>query len=196
MKKFRFITPALAMILAVLSTGCSKSKSYAELLNEENQAVNRFLCDQRVVDSFDADNYEVGPDAPYYRMDEEGNVYMQVLDPGNTARPAKDNRVYFRFTRYNLSRYETGMDLSGIGNADNVSSGSTYFLYDNYTLQVSYQYGTGLQMPMRYLGSDAKVNLVVKSQYGISSETSNVQPFLYNIRYYESPMFLWTGENE
>nr|MBD5377099.1 DUF4827 domain-containing protein [Bacteroides sp.] len=199
MKLFSLAAPLTALaLLAAVMTSCSDSKSYSELLTEENQYVNHFLSDQRVVDYFPEDSYEVGPDAPYYKMDEEGNVYMQILDPGNDQRPEKDNRVYFRFTRFNLARYETGEGLSGLGNADDISGGnglgSMYFLYENYTLAVSYQYGTGIQIPMRYLGSNAKVNLVVKSQYGWTNETANVIPFLYNIRYYESPMFPWTSE--
>lgn len=187
-----------AMIALTAATSCSDTKSYAERLTEENQAVNVFLSDQRVADYFPDDgSYEIGPDAPYYRMDEEGNVYMQVLDKGNSARPATDNRVYFRFTRYPLSRYENGELGNGAGNSDDISGangmGSTYFLFDNFKLQASIKYGSGIQVPMKYLGSDAKVNLVVKSQFGWYDETSNVVPFLYHIRYYESPMFPWTG---
>lgn len=191
-------------MLAVIcgsAVSCSDSKSYAERLTEENHYVNHFLSDQRVADYFPEDgSFEVGENAPYYKMDEEGSVYMQVLDPGNGQRPAKDNRVYFRFTRYNLARYETGSDLSGIGNSDDLLGenklGSLYFVYDNFNMQASITYGSGIQVPMKYLGSDAKVNLVVKSQYGWYDETANVIPFLYNIRYYESPMFPWTGTSE
>lgn len=192
-------TAAIFLALGAVSTSCSDSKSYAERLTEENQSVNRFLCDQRVEDHFPEDgSFEFGHNAPYYKMDQEGNVYMQVIYPGNSARAEKDNRVYFRFTRYNLARYETGKEMVGAGNSDDLlgqnNLGSLYFVYDNYELQASITYGSGIQVPMRYLGSDAKVNLVVKSQYGWYNETTNVIPFLYNIRYYESPMFPWTGE--
>lgn len=199
MKLFRNAAAA-AMLLAFAgaASSCSDSKSYAERLTEENQYVNHFLSDQRVEDYFPEDgSFEIGEDAPYYKMDEDGNIYMQVLDPGNSARAAKDNRVYFRFTRYNLARYQTGQDLAGTGNSDDLLGenklGSLYFVYDNYKMQTSIDYGSGIQVPMKYLGSDAKVNLVIKSQYGWYNETANVIPFLYKIRYYESPMFPWTG---
>lgn len=201
MKRLNIAAPIVALIaLALAVTSCSDKKSYAELLTEEDQYVNHFLSDQCVVDHVPADGvFETGPDAPFYRMDEDGNVYMQVLSPGNDQRPAKNNRVYFRFTRYNLSRYETGKDMAGLGNQEDVTGsngiGSLYFLYDNYDLSVSSQFGSGLQVPMKYLGTDAHVMLVVKSQYGWTKETANVIPFLYDIRYYESPMFPWTGEN-
>ncbi len=38
------IFPILALLLA--ATSCSDSKSYADLLNEENQLVNAFLAEQ------------------------------------------------------------------------------------------------------------------------------------------------------
>ncbi len=195
------LSAVAALALAIGTASCSKNKSYAELLTEENHYVNYFLSDQRVVDTFPEDgSFEVGPDAPYYQMDAEGNVFMQVLSKGNDQHPAKNNRVYFRFTRYNLARYETGKDLAGLGNQEDVTGsngiGTLYFLYQNFELSVSSQFGVGIQVPMKYLGSDAHVMLVVKSQYGWTKETGNVIPFLYDIQYYESPMFPWTAEGD
>lgn len=190
---------ALTLSFAVAS--CDDNKSYSELLTDENHYVNNYLADQRVIGEVPADSvFETGPDAPYYQMDEDGNVYMQVVDPGNMKqRPAKDDRVYFRFTRYNLSRYETGKEMTGAGNSDDVAGenglGALYFIFDNYNAGTSSQYGAGIQIPMRYLGADAKVNLVVKSQYGFSNEIANVIPFLYEVSYYESPLFPWVGED-
>ncbi|WP_303408659.1 hypothetical protein [uncultured Duncaniella sp.] len=57
------IFPILALLLA--ATSCSDSKSYADLLNEENQLVNAFLAEHRVIEEIPADNnFEVGEDAP------------------------------------------------------------------------------------------------------------------------------------
>ena len=64
-----FAAVILAPIAALSFQACDKGKSYAELLNDENMAVNRFLCENRVVTSIPADSvFEVGPDAPYYRL--------------------------------------------------------------------------------------------------------------------------------
>ena len=66
-------------------------KSYAELLQDENQAVNKFLVQYRVVETIPADGkFEIGPDAPFYRLDEENNVYMQVLSAGTDEKPEKE----------------------------------------------------------------------------------------------------------
>ena len=42
----------------------------------------------------------------------------------------------------------------------------------------------GSGAPLYYLPVDAEVNIVIKSQYGVTSETTQVIPYLYHIRYY------------
>lgn len=161
------------------------------MLTEENQAVNSFLVHQKVVDELPADNnFEVGENAPYYRIDDEGNAYMQVLSLGSDEMAEKNQRIYFRFTRWSLFLYIIGDDENnatvGSGNADNMGMESTFFLFDNTSVSESAQYGSGLQLPMKYLGIGAKVNLIIKSQIGPTSEISYVVPYLYTISYYKS----------
>lgn len=179
------IVSALFSALAFMS--CSDGKSYAELLDDENKAVNVFLSNQRVVGAVPADSvFEVGENAPYYKMDEDGNIYMQVLNVGDENDKVEDNQlVYFRFMRYNLSEYAQGIDPEGEGNANSLGYADS-FRYGNYTLSSSSQYGSGIQVPLAYLGIGCEVNLVIKSQYGFSSEISNVVPYLYHIRYFKS----------
>lgn len=182
---------SLALCIAVSS--CSDSKSYAELLTDEAHAINRYLADHRVENSIPADTIfrEVGPDSPFYRLDEDGNFYMQVLKAG-TDTPENwvktDEIVYFRSTRYNLNYYEDGKfpDGFGEGNSSNPGSGNQYFRFENFQLESSSQWGSGVQMPLYFLPIDCEVNLVVKSQYGLTSEIANVIPYVYNIRYYRS----------
>lgn len=170
---------------AALAGACNDGKTYAELLSDENQTVNRYLADQRVVGSIPPDTvFEVGPDAPYYRLDEDGNLYMQVLEYGTPGNMAKSNELlYFRFSRYQLSDYQNGTFSSSEGN-DDVMNGNYSFRYGNYELQSSYSYGAGIQAPLEYLPVDCRVNIVIKSSYGAPGEMSNVVPYLYSLRYY------------
>ena len=153
----------IAFVLGMAS--CSSGTSYAELLRDERKATNKFLAYHRVETQIPADTiFEEGENAPYYKLDEDGNVYMQVIE------------------------WEPGTTPEMVGNANDTQMGSTYFIYGNYNLQQSYKWGYGLQMPLKFVGFDSEVNLVIKSQYGFSDEISNVIPYHFNVRYFESVM--------
>ncbi|MCM1036719.1 MAG: DUF4827 domain-containing protein [Bacteroides sp.] len=190
MKILTLLTGAAALAATVLSLGsCSDDRTYAELLNDEKYAVNNFLADYCVENAIPADTVfktvaEYGDDAPYYRLDEDGNMYMQVVDagtPGDTA--VLNELIYFRFTRFSIETYEDGEFGYWEGNEE-VVTGNHSFRYGNYELNSSYSYGTGIQTPLQYLPIDCQVNLVVKAAVGMPSEMSNVRPWLYRLRYY------------
>lgn len=180
------IIPVLSLAAAaMIATGCNDSKTYSELLNDENAYTNAFLADQRVVNTIPEDNkFEVGENAPYYRLDEDGQLYMQVLDAGTPDNMVKDDElIYFRYTRYPLAYYVDGKFTYSDGNDE--ATGSNYsFRYGNYESNSSYSAGVGVQAPLEYLPVDCQVNLVIKSQYGKPGEMSNVQPYLYRLRYF------------
>ena len=170
---------------ALLTSSCSDSKTYAELLNEENAYTNAFLADQRVINYIPEDTvFITGEDAPYYRLDEDGQLYMQVIDAGTPGNMAKtDELIYYRYTRYPLSAYVDGKFSYSEGN-DGAMGGNYSFRFGNYEINSSYSAGPGVQMPLSYLPVDCKVKLVIKSQYGRPGEMSAVQPYLYSLRYY------------
>lgn len=174
--------------LAFLSS-CSKSESYSELLSQEEKAVNAFLATQRVENVVPEDgNFITGEDAPFYRLDNDGYVYMQVIDKGNLAvRPEEGDVVYFRFTRENLKYLYLGIESTPDGNAGNPANGwgNTSFVYKNTVLSSTTQWGTGIQMPLKYLGYDSRVNLVLKSYYGFQSDQTYCYPYLIDIKYFK-----------
>ncbi len=88
--------------------------------------------------------------------------------------------------RMDLNTWYTTGEERWIGNSENMMSDPTYFLYNNYTLASSAYYGYGLQLPMKFVGINSKVNLVIKSQYGFTDEISYVTPYVYSITYYPS----------
>ena len=84
MKLFRITLALISLVL--LTASCDDSKSYAELLSDERKATNAYLATQKVINEIPADTvFEEGENAPFYRIDEEGNVYMQVISSGTTA---------------------------------------------------------------------------------------------------------------
>lgn len=193
MKKSRFLNNCvlLALLSLVVCASCDDDRSYADRLNEERNAVNAYLANHRVVMSVPEDSvFEVGLDAPFYRLDADGNIYMQVLNPGDRAgdRAKTGEPIYFRYSRYNLANwYAYGVLVAAEdGNEKSMSSNSTYFNFSDYTLPSSSQWGYGLQYPLLFLGVECEVNLIVKSQYGFTNEISYVTPFLFHVRYFHS----------
>lgn len=190
MVKRYFIGFAAFAAIMVAASSCSDSVSYSELLNEEEEATNWFMANQKIVTEVPADSvFQYGEDAPYYRMDEDGFIYMQVINPGTKNNKAKDDElIYFRYMRTNIKEMYQNLDPSPEGNADDMGNASTSFRFKNLTLSSSYMYGSGIQLPLHYLGVDCEVNLVIRSYYGFTATQSECIPFVYNVKYYKGQM--------
>lgn len=177
----------LLAFLAIL-TSCNKTKSYTELLNEEEEAANWFLAGQTIVTSVPSDGkFEIGQDAPYYKMNKEGSVYMQVINVGDeNSKPKKGDKVYYRFKYCDIKEYYRNGVMEWIGNADNLEYRTTSFFYGNSTLTSTTQLGEGIQIPLDYLNYESEVNLIIKSQMGAVDNQSLCIPYLYNIKYFKA----------
>ncbi len=182
----------LLLALLLLVSACSNNESYSDRLNTERHAINAYLRTQRIENEIPKDSvFETGKDAPFYRLDPESNVYMQVIDAGDRENDkAKTGQtIYFRYTRYNLvTWYSTKTLTVDFSNELDVSFQPTYFQFKDFTMPASAQWGYGIQLPLNYLGAEAEVNLIIKSLYGITEEISYVQPYLIHVRYFHSMM--------
>lgn len=183
------ILPLIALVTMFLAS-CEKTQSYSELLREEEKAVNLFLANQKVCLEIPADSisFETGENAPYYKMDEDGYLYMQVIKKGDYQNKIKKgDLVYFRFTRTNIKDWMFyGVEYSE-GNSDTFVGdyGNTSFVFGNTYLSSTTQFGTGIQTPLEYLGYNSEVNLVLKSYNGFTSDQTQCIPWLVNIRYFK-----------
>ena len=192
MKRFFIDNHAIMLAITVLMmlAACNNDESYADRLNDERNAVNAYLANHRIVMSVPEDTvFEIGENAPFYRIDTDGNVYMQVLKAGDRIndRAKKSEPIYFRYSRYNLATwYADGVWKPTDGNENTMDAASCSFNFSDYTLPSSSQWGYGLQYPLLFLGVECEVNLVIKSQYGLTNEISYVTPFFYHVRYYHS----------
>lgn len=189
MKIRNFILMALPIALALLAS-CKDSKSYSELLNDEEKSINSFLAHQKVLKQIPADTvFQTGADAPYYQIDDNGNVYMQVLKAGDRTnnRAQEGETIYFRFGRISINRWSAGYEDAPSGNFGDLSYSSTSFRFSNEEANYDYtKYGYGVVLPLAFVGIDSEINLLIKSRKGPYSEIADVVPYLYNIRYFKS----------
>lgn len=178
---------ALALFMGCIAfTSCDEQKSYAELLDEENKAVDKFLATQTVITTIPADSvFIVGEDAPYYQLDEDGYVYMQVLMNGDEGMARYNEVIFYRYSRINLLTWAEGGEQLPSGN-DNDLSNPYSFNFENDATTTSSQYGSGIQLPLNYLQMPCKVNVIIKSKFGSLNDLTSVTPYLYTVRYYRS----------
>ena len=186
--KRNYILYCAAFAAALSFTSCEDSKSYSDLLREEEEATNWFLADQKIVPYVPADSvFETGSDAPFYKMDEDGYVYMQVVNAGDMSkRPEKGETVYYRYRFRSIKDMYNGIDAPWYGNMDNLEILSANFFYGNTQLTSTVSQGDGIQIPLGYLGYDSEVNLVIKSPEGPTSNQTECIPFEYNIKYFKA----------
>lgn len=191
----KFLQPAFmfaAFVLIFTSLlSCEDGKSYSDMLEEEQKAVNWYLAQQKVEASVPEDSvFEVGSDAPFYRMNSDGTVYMRVVNQGDmNNRPKKGDTVYFRFLRQNIKLLKDGTVTGpGSGNADNmISGGNVSLVYGNNVLSSTTSLGSGLQVPLDYLGYNCEVDLIVKSIEGQTGDISQCIPYLYTgLKYFKA----------
>ena len=193
MKNFNYkkILGFFLLLILICSSSCSKSQSYAELLRDEEKAVNWYLAGydvslevpDTIIDFITKET--AGDNAPYYKLDEDGYVYMQVVSASTEEMVESGDLVYFRFLRQSiLDLYQSGGELENwVGNSDYLPNGTTSFVYKNNVLESTTTWGLGIQMPLKFMGYNSEVNLIIKSYYGFTEEQANCIPYVMNIRY-------------
>lgn len=176
------------VLLTVLFSSCDKTESYSELLKEEEKACNWFLAQQIVCNEIPEDGeFEIGENAPFYKMDKDGYIYMQVINKGDNQKAKNGDIVYFRFNRSNLKNMYNSLNPYPEGNSEDLNNeiGNTSFVYGNNRLPSTTQWGSGIQVPLKYIGYNSEVNLVLRSYYGFSVDQSSCLPYIVNIRYFK-----------
>lgn len=193
------IFPAITLIILTFTGfSCSKSQSYSELLREEEKACNWYLSGRNVALELPEDDADFitaetlneegelwGENAPFYKLDNDGYVYMQIVRANYDEMVESGDLVYFRFQRENIKDLYEGVTTTPTGNGDYLPNGTTSFVYRNTYLTSSTTWGTGIQMPLKYLGYNSEVNLVLKSYYGFAEEQSYCIPYIINLKYFK-----------
>lgn len=188
--KITIFLACLSVMLGAAMTSCDDTQSYSDLLRDEEKAVNWYLSALRVEPYAPKtiDEFIIGEDAPYYKMDEDGYLYMQIVNKGSDEMAEVNDRVYFRFMRKCIKYLYQGYDVSWEGNAWDMNNGlgSTSLIYQNYSVPTTSQFGTGIQLPLQYCGYDSEVNLVISSNQGFTTDQTSCLPYIYNVKYYKA----------
>lgn len=164
-----FAFSVMIMTMLIGWSSCDNSKTYAELLAEEQDAINAELNGKTVIKSPPSgDVLELGV---FYALD--NGVYMEVLVPGDLkVKASKGDYVNILYKRKNL--------LTGV--QDN-NGGNWYRATIRYGSSYEHGFGEGIEAPLKYVGTDSEVVVIIPSKQGPKSEISAVVPFLYTVRY-------------
>lgn len=163
MKKYLYLLFSF-VILSLTSCGSDDEPS---VISKNDDAFNYFLNQQKVVKTLPA-NLETGATAPYYQIDDNGYIFMQVLsNEGSMA--YQNQKIGFEHKSYSLlTYYETKQwpAPTSQSNRDN-----TPFLYDQQKLNL-------IQLALQYVGVNSEVNLAIRQ-----TSDKGESPYLLYIRY-------------
>ena len=186
---------------------CDDSKTYAEMLEDEKNAVNKFIKDKgiRIIsqDEFEKNDTVTNLDRNEYVALSDG-VYMQIVDRGSAENKtdtfANNNEICVRYIEEDIMTRDTtcfNVFLEEWGDANQLYTNPAVF---RYVAEGSYVYGTFIQMDyywasyyqstavpagwllaLPFVRNYAHVRLIVPSKVGHSSAQQYVNPYYYDI---------------
>lgn len=175
---------------------CDNTKTYAEMLEDEKDAIKAFVRDSSIT---------VISQTEFYRNDSTtkeneyvqlaSGVYMNIVNKGsaNLADTVKPNdQILVRFSEYSLM--DKKATISNLGYAEVVDE----FNYRVTSSSIAGQFTQGFMLsyygpavpagwlvPLDYVRDGACVKLIVPSKMGHSSAMQSVYPYYYYIQKYQ-----------
>ena len=198
MKKLVFLFLSLLAAGGIFQA-CDDSKTYAEMLEDEKNAVNKFIKDKgiRIIsqDEFEKNDTVTNLERNEYVALSDG-VYMQIVDKGseNEADTVKNNdEILVRFMEYSILDKDTALsNLSAVETVDafryTVTSSSiagTFLQGYMMTYYSSPAVPAGWLVPLTYVRDMAHVRLIIPSKMGHQTAMQYVYPYYYDIRKYQ-----------
>ncbi len=195
----------LAFLLGGMFQACDNDKTYAEMKEEEEEAIKRFIekSDINVIsmEQFFKQDSTTNVAKNEYVLFADNGVYMQIVDRGN-GKPLKDGR-HELLIRYSESRlYEDGTDtlqtaniiqsypdeikLNKEDNSYSATFSPSSMMYQCYS---SPSVPSGWLLPLEYvrvgreISGRAKVKLILPHSVGQSDASMYVYPCFYEISY-------------
>ena len=194
--------------LGLFFQSCNNGKTYAEMKEEEREAIKRFieLNDIKVIDEeqFAAQDSTTDVSANEYVLFEETGVYMQVIERGNgeslgegryeilvryVEERIKQNGDADTLSLNNLSNLYAHPDEFILTKEDKSYSATFTTLGAMYNTHSSAYVPSGWLMALNYLkvgreiSSRSKIKLILPHSQGTSTATAEVFPCFYEITY-------------
>lgn len=197
MKKLTFFFLAL-LAFGLGFQACDNTKTYAEMLEEEEDGIKAFIKDSSIVvisqSQFYAQDSMTDVDKNEFVQLASG-VYMQIVDKGSKleADTMKNNdRILVKFSEFDiLAKKFTLSNLNAPETVDefrytSTSSSIAGIFLEGYMLSV---YGpavpAGWLVPLTYVRDGARVKLIVPSKMGQKNAMQSVLPYYYYIQKYQ-----------
>lgn len=176
---------------------CDNTKTYAEMLEEEKEAIRDFIKKE---------NIQVISQSQFYAQDSMTNldrnefvqlvsgVYMQIVDKGseNPADTMKNNDlILVRFMEQNLQTGDTTLsNLNDPGTVDEfkyteTSSSIAGIFTQGWMLRYGTSVPAGWLVPLVYIRDRAHVRLIVPAKMGQQNALELVYPCYYDIQKYQ-----------
>lgn len=184
MKKTGYIVLSLVALL-VFGASCNKTKTYADLLKEENRAIDKFIAKNKLI-ILDAlpQNGEFKSNE-FYR-DPATGVYYNIIDVGDTVNYNKikvGDEVYVRFSGL---KFFSENDTTEYSNLDPIRSPfPEEFVYRGPVTMINkslYSATTpGWAVPLGSVGHTGRVKMIIPFNMGSINDQ-----MAYTPTYYES----------
>ena len=177
---------------------CDNTKSYAEMLDDEKDAIKDFINENNITVITQSEFYAQDSTTDLSRNEYvqlASGVYMQIVSKGsdNPADTVKNNDlVLVRFREYNIM--DKAYEASNLEDAQyvdefryTVTSSSITGLFTQGYMQL--YHGTavpaGWLVALSYVRNMGAVNLIVPSKMGASDAMSSVTPYHYEIKKFQ-----------
>ena len=190
-KGFYFV---LILCAACLMGSCSKTRSYTDMLKDEEKAIDRLIdsLDIEVLKDFPDDS--IFAENQFVKMD--NGVYMNIIDRGEGRATLYSTRIMYRCNAYYFLNYFQLCINSNYGPNSNGTvpypangAQTVPFIYGegttNNQADPKYIYvSEGIQTPLQYVGHHGRVKLIVPFDKGTYQDQGYYYPVYYEVLEY------------
>lgn len=208
MKKLVFLFLSL-LTAGSLFQACDNSKTYAEMLEDEKNAVEKFISDNGInvisLDEFKQNDSITNVDKNEYVFFSNDGIYMQIVKGARGATNevdtfANNNEICARYAETNIATGELAafnIPMDDYMDASQLYANPAVFRYvktETYAagtfIQMDYVWATyyqstvvpqGWLLALPYVRDNSHVRLIIPSKMGHQSAQQYVTPYFYDI---------------